>query len=38
MEQKIEKNFLVSQITAFQVVVENSDNLEQDISHRESMC
>ena len=38
MEQKIEKKFFVFQIFAFQLVVENSHNLEQDISHRKSMC
>ena len=38
MEQKIEKKFFVFQIFAFQLVVENSHKLEQDTSHRKSMC
>ena len=38
MEQKIEKNFLVFQILAFELEVANSGNIEQDTTHRESMC
>ena len=38
MEQKIQKNFFVFQIIAFQLGVGNSDNFEQNTSHRQSMC
>ena len=38
MEQKIGKKFFVFQILAFELAVANSCNIEQDTSHRESMC
>ena len=38
MEQKIEKNFLVSQINAFDLGVAISHNLERDTCPRQSMC
>ena len=34
MEQQIQKKFFVFQIIAFELGVENSRNLEQDICHR----
>ena len=37
MEQKIEKNYFVCQIIAFELGVANSHNLEQDTCRRQSM-
>ena len=37
MEQKIEKNFFVFQILAFELGVANSRNIEQDTCHRNSL-
>ena len=34
MELKIEKNFFIFQIVAFELGMPNSDNLEQNTSHR----
>ena len=38
MQQKIQKKFFVFQIIAFELGVANSNNLEQDICHRQWMC
>ena len=38
MEQKNRKKFLVLNIIPFELVTRNSQNLEQDISHSQSMC
>ena len=37
MEQKIEKNYFVCQIIAFELGVANSHNTEQDTCRRQSM-
>ena len=37
-EQKIEKQFFVFQIIAFELGVANSHNVEQETCHQESMC
>ena len=37
-EQKIQKIFFVFQIIAFELGVANSDNIEQNICHRQTMC
>ena len=38
MEQKNRKKFLVLNIIPFELVTRNSQNLEQDISHWQTMC
>ena len=38
MEQEIEKQFVIFQITAFELGVANSHNLEQDTCYLQSMC
>ena len=38
MGQKIQKNFFVFDIFAFELGVANSNNLEQDTWHRQSIC
>ena len=38
MEQKIDKNFFVFKIIAFELGVANSRNLEEDTCNRQSMC
>ena len=38
LERKLQKKVFVFQIIAFEMAVENFHNLEQDASHRMSMC
>ena len=38
MVQNIQKNVFLFQILAFELVVANSRNIEQDTTHWESMC
>ena len=38
MEQKLQQNVFVFQIIAIEMGVEDTHNLEQDTSHRMSMC
>ena len=38
MQQKMQKKFFVFRVIAYQLGVANSHNLEQDTSHRKSMC
>ena len=38
MEQKIQEKFFDSEISAFELGVAKSRNIEQDTSHQQSMC